>query len=124
MLNVTAHPEGDAAAVLIRAAEPLEGLPEMHRRRNTIAPGNLLSGPGKLCQAFGLNASHNGLHLFDADAPLRIEPAEAPLPKSGILAGPRIGISQGQELPWRYVDATRLQWVSRPRPKVTTSELE
>lgn len=118
MLNVTAHVEGNAAAVLIRAAEPLEGLPDMHRRRDTVVPANLLSGPGKLCQAFEITGEDNGLNLFDPRSSLRIEPPEKPLAKSKILAGPRIGISQGMDLPWRYMDADRIQWVSKPRPKI------
>lgn len=116
MLNVVAHADGIAAAVLVRAAEPLEGLPEMHRRRQKSDPRALLSGPGKLCQAFGITAEDNRTPLFDPASSLRLEPPDEFLPARYILTGPRIGISQGTDLPWRFLDATRLEWASRPLP--------
>lgn len=120
MLNVTAHADGDAAAVLIRAAVPLAGLEVMSARRATDTPRNLLSGPGKLCKAFAITGELNGLDLFSptpAADRLHILPSAAPLARSQILTGPRIGISQGQNLPWRYLDRSHLDWVSRPLPR-------
>lgn len=111
MLNVVACPEGIAAAVLFRAAEPLAGLETFRARRpKARRDEQLLNGPGKLAQAFGLDGSWNLHPLLDGDG-LRLEPGEGP---SEVLVGPRIGISQGLELPWRFVDAGRLRWVSRP----------
>jgi len=123
MLNVVAHPDGVAAAVLIRAAEPLSGMDAMYARRKQsppLDPRTLLSGPGKLCQAFAITSADNlAPLLFAPTSPdaLHIEPPDKPVPKSQIISGPRIGISQGTELPWRFSDASRLQWVSRPKPK-------
>lgn len=117
MLNIVAHPEGDAAAVLIRAAEPLEGLEEMATNRGLSLPykaADLLSGPGKLCQAMGIHRGHNGYDLLDPNGPLRLEPGDPP---RKVVRGVRIGITQGADFPWRYMDADRLHWVSRPRPK-------
>ena len=55
MLNVTAHSQGDAAAVLIRAAQPVNGLVEMRgARSSTKSDRDLLSGPGKLAAAYGI----------------------------------------------------------------------
>lgn len=113
MLNVVAHAEGNAAAVLIRAAEPLEGLDLMRTNRGVDDVHNLLSGPGKLCKAFGITAEDNGRDLFEGA--FRLEPGEKP---KQILAGPRVGITVGTEHPWRFMDAGRLEWVSRPRPKI------
>ena len=117
MLNVTAHVEEDAAAVLIRAAEPLTGLAEMQRRRKIEAPRSLLSGPGKLAQAFGLDGTMNGLNLLypTGDEALRLEPPERPVAWTATL---RIGLAPGKgDLhPWRYVETERSAWASRRVP--------
>lgn len=113
MLNVAAHEPGRAAAVLVRAAEPLAGLDAMREARGGVADRELLNGPGKLCRALGITRADDGADLFDPLSELRIEPGEADVP---FVVGPRIGIAVGQELPWRFADATRLAWVSRPAP--------
>ena len=113
MLNVVAHEEGRAAAVLVRAAEPLEGLDEFRDARSGVKDRDLLNGPGKLCRAFGITRADDGSDLLDPDSELRLERGEADVP---IVAGPRIGISVGQDLPWRFADASRLEWVSKPAP--------
>lgn len=116
MLNVVAHDAGNAAAILIRAAEPLTGLETMRARRpKAKRDEDLLSGPGKLAAAFGLDRRHDGLNLLSSSE-LRLEPAEPP---RNLLKGTRIGLAlgKGDELPWRFVDADRLRWVSRPHPR-------
>ncbi len=115
MLNVVAHREGEAAAILIRAAEPLAGLVLMRERRpRAQRDEDLLSGPGKLTAAFGIDRQFDGANLFDGD--LRLEPGDPP---KEVLVGPRIGLAHGKgdELPWRFMDAERLRWVSRPLPR-------
>jgi len=122
MLNITAHDHGDAAGVLIRAAQPLEGLEEMVKLRGTrlrrVTDRGLLSGPGKLTQAFGISGSVNGLFLFDRQAPLHIEAQQDPRP---FVARPRVGIAKGKgdEIEWRFVDSTKLEWASSPKPKIS-----
>lgn len=116
MLNIVAHRDGVAAAVLVRAAEPVAGLELMAARRQRDDPRDLLSGPGKLCQAFDITLDDNRTDLFDPAGELRLEPPESMLHSRHILTGPRIGISRGTDLPWRFIDSTRLEWVSRPRP--------
>lgn len=114
MLNVTAHAEGDAAAILVRAAEPLEGLEVMYARRpRAKRPEDLLSGPGKLAAAFGITGSDNGVDLLAEKSELRIEPGE---PVGKILAGVRAGLAKGkgEDLPWRFVDADSQKWISKP----------
>jgi len=114
MLNVTAHPSEDAAAILIRAAQPLEGLDEMFALRpRARKPEDLLSGPGKLAAAFDITGEDYGINLFDPSSSLRIEPGRAP---TKILSGVRIGLAEGKghELPWRFVDGDALQWISKP----------
>lgn len=113
MLNVSAHEDRRAAAVLIRAAEPLEGLDLMREARGVEDVRNLLSGPGKLCKAFGIDRSLNGIDLLDPDSELRIESGPA---TQRTLTGPRIGLAIGKahDFPWRYADADRIEWVSKP----------
>lgn len=116
MLNVVAHEPGHAAAILIRAAEPLTGLETMRLRRpKAKRDEDLLSGPGKLAAAFGLDRRHDGLNLFGGGA-VRLEPGDPP---RQILTGTRIGLAlgKGDDLPWRFIDAEQLRWVSRPLPK-------
>ncbi|MCC7230735.1 MAG: DNA-3-methyladenine glycosylase [Fimbriimonadaceae bacterium] len=118
MLNVVAHGQGDAAAILIRAAEPIQGS-ELFRERRPKArrDRDLLSGPGKLAAAFAIDASDNGVDLLDLQSKpglLRLESPDIPAPR--IVAGTRIGIAlgKGHDYPWRFADADRLVWVSRP----------
>ncbi len=112
MLNVSAHADGFAAGILIRAAEPLSGIAEMRMRREVPKDRDLLSGPGKLTKAFGITAADNGKWLFGEGENLRIVPAQC---RVRFKSGPRIGIAKGKgdELPWRFMDADRMEWVSR-----------
>lgn len=87
----------DAAAVLIRAIEPIHGVERMIERRGTSAPRQLCSGPGKLCQALGISMAENGLTLDQP--PLHFRPATLEPP---VVIGPRIGITKAAELPWRF----------------------
>jgi DNA-3-methyladenine glycosylase len=117
MLNVVAHEEGNAAAVLIRAAQPLAGIDEMFTRRPASKrPEDLLSGPGKLAAAFGIGREHNMTDLLDPASELHLEPGN---PVVNIIDGPRVGIALGKadDYPWRFVDADSLRWVSKPVPR-------
>lgn len=114
MLNVSCLPEGVGSGVLLRAAVPLEGQTTMRSRRPKARSDNeLLSGPGKLAAAFGINRSHDGIELFSENSELSILPMPAP---ETVLVGTRIGIShpQGAALRWRYAHPSHLPWVSRP----------
>jgi DNA-3-methyladenine glycosylase len=110
LLNFVAEPEGEAAAVLIRALEPTAGLEEMRARRGRDT--DLCSGPGRLTQALGIG-------LADNDADLSREPFLILAPEDGarprVLTGPRIGITKAVERPWRFCAAGNPH-VSRPRP--------
>lgn len=94
-LNFTTEERG-VGAVLIRAIEPLRGLSAMRRRRGVEAIGQLASGPGRLCQALGVDLADNGLAV-GARVKLQAR-SDAPL----VTAGPRVGVSQARELNWRF----------------------
>jgi DNA-3-methyladenine glycosylase len=114
LLNAVSEPEGVGAAVLIRALEPLEGLELMRRRRGVDAERLLCSGPGKLTQALGIGLGLNGTALAGA-GPIELLPRAGHEPE--IVAGVRSGITKAIDLPWRFVDASRAAWVSRPLPQ-------
>jgi DNA-3-methyladenine glycosylase len=96
-LNFVCEREGSASAVLIRALEPLEGLRRMRRRRGLADEHLLCSGPGRLCQALGVTAAHNGLALDRR--PFALTGRDR---RPQIATGVRIGITKAMELPWRY----------------------
>lgn len=112
LLNAVAEPEGEAAAVLIRALQPEVGLDEMRARRGGRPDAELCSGPGKLTEALGI-----GLDANDAD--LCREPFLLLPPAAGweaeVVTGPRIGITKAVDRPWRFCAAGN-PFVSRPRP--------
>jgi len=105
--NVVTEADGVAAAVLIRALEPLEGLDLMAERRGVENPQLLCAGPARLSQALGLDARLSGAPLQGPD--VFIYPGEPP---TEIVATTRIGISRGKDLPWRYYPVGS-PWVSR-----------
>lgn len=96
-LNLVCEEEGMAAAVLVRALEPTRGLDAMRERRGLEDERLLCSGPGRLCQALALTGEHDGLRLDRR--PFVLGQASTP---AHIVRGPRVGISQAAELPWRY----------------------
>ncbi|MGW6696013.1 DNA-3-methyladenine glycosylase [Rhodococcus sp. NPDC054953] len=101
-MNVTCAPEGTAGAVLLRAAEVIDGEAEVRARRT---PGRALRelarGPGNLGQAAGISLGDNGSPLFDRNARIRLEPGDA----VRVDAGPRVGITHAPDRPWRLWDA-------------------
>ena len=100
-LNVVCQPKGEASAVLIRALEPLEGLTAMRRLRGVRSDRELTSGPGKLCQALGVNLRFDGVAIDRG--PLRLLPAEHRAKR--VLISARIGISRAADLPYRFFEA-------------------
>jgi len=113
LLNAVCEPEGEGAAVLIRALEPLDGIDEMRRRRGVQRLGELCSGPGKLTQALRIGLDLNATSLLAG--PIRFGPPVAARPPIEVAVGPRIGITKAAELPWRFC-ALGSRHVSRPWP--------
>ncbi|HEY5941442.1 MAG TPA: DNA-3-methyladenine glycosylase [Solirubrobacterales bacterium] len=111
LLNAVAEPEGDAAAVLIRALEPTHGLEAMRERRGERPDAELCSGPGKLTEALGIGLADNEADL--SRDPFHLTPPAGEPP--AVVAGPRIGITKAIERPWRFC-AAGSPYVSKPWP--------
>jgi DNA-3-methyladenine glycosylase len=97
--NVVTGPENVAEAVLVRALQPVEGIPLMENRRKTAIQKNLCSGPGKLSQALAIGKSENGISLLSP--PLFIS-GSPDAREEEIITTKRIGISQASEMPLRF----------------------
>jgi len=110
-LNVVTEKEGIAAAVLIRAVEPLEGREIMQKNRgNAQLTKNLCNGPAKFCQAFGITTLQNG-HDLQSES-IHITEGET-IHISEIDSDKRIGITKGTDLPWRFLIKNN-PFVSKP----------
>ena len=112
LLNFVSEPEGQAAAVLIRALEPTAGLDAMRRRRGERPDTDLCSGPGKLTDALGIGLDANDAYLT-AD-PFLLLPPESSW-SGDVVTGPRVGITKAVDRPWRF-SLQGSPFVSRPRP--------
>jgi len=110
-VNVVTEPAGYPAAVLLRAAEPLEGLATMRRRRGRVPDLVLAAGPARLTQALGIDRRLNGHRL--ASRPLWIA-AGRPVASRQVVAGPRIGIRVAADWKLRFY-VRDSPFVSRPR---------
>jgi DNA-3-methyladenine glycosylase len=103
-LNIVTDEPDHPAAVLIRAAEPLQGLETMRARRwpsgQAGVDRNLLRGPGRLAQAFAIDAALDA-HPLDRP-PLLMLPGE-PVPDKQVAATPRIGVTRAADTPLRFL---------------------
>jgi len=97
-LNLTTETEGEPGAVLIRAVEPLKGIDEMKKRRGVEQLTNLTSGPGKLAKALGIDLSLNGEDVVRSRELFVLRGRL----DGNVAVSTRIGISAGQEKPWRF----------------------
>jgi len=109
-MNVVSGRDGEGSAALLRAAEPLEGVSEMVRRRGMTNERLLLSGPGRLTQALGVTREQNGIDLAHGDV-MHLERGR-PVPDAGVAAGPRVGVTVAVDNPWRFV-VTDTPYLSR-----------
>lgn len=101
LLNIVCEQEGEPAAVLIRGLEPRKGIEAMRERRAPVRElRQLTNGPGKLCQALGIDLDQNGIPVYRGK--LKIYPPDTEWQGTGIVAAPRIGIRVGTRRKWRY----------------------
>jgi DNA-3-methyladenine glycosylase len=99
LFNFITEPEGRAGAVLLRALEPLEGIESMREGRGGFAGPlhEIARGPGRVTRALGIDGASHGRSV--SEDTLFVERRGG---RPRVVAGPRIGISQGQDLQWRY----------------------
>jgi len=100
LMNVVTERRGVPAAVLLRAAEPVQGGEVMARLRGRVNPCEWLSGPAKLCQAMRIGKSFNRHDLTRGER-LWIC-AGNPVSPGEVVVTTRIGIRLGSDLPLRY----------------------
>jgi DNA-3-methyladenine glycosylase len=113
-LNITTEPEGTAAAVLVRAIEPREGIETMKRNRQTDDMTRLAAGPGNLTKALGIDLSLNGEDLLTSGV-LFLERGKT-IRRVGVST--RVGVSAGASFRWRFFEKDT-PFVSRGRPSVS-----
>ncbi len=111
-VNLVCGPPGEAAAVLLRAGRVVEGAPLAAVRRSGATAAvdgsrrvaQLASGPARLCQALGIARTQNGADVCDPGGALRVlgPTGSASVAADRIAAGPRVGVSTGAEVPWRF----------------------
>jgi DNA-3-methyladenine glycosylase len=100
--NVSCLPDGEAGAVLLRAAEVVSDLDVARLHRPTArSDAELARGPARLATLLGLRREHNGLDLTDPASPVRLlagDPVRADL----VRTGPRVGVAAAKDRPWRF----------------------
>jgi DNA-3-methyladenine glycosylase len=108
--NLVTEEDGFPAAVLLRAAEPAQGFELMQANSPKSQQGNILSGPGKFCRAFGLTVDHSGVDLTGTS--LFVEDHGETV--GNIVTSGRIGIKKAKDHQWRFLDGDSRS-VSKPR---------
>jgi DNA-3-methyladenine glycosylase len=101
MLNVAGGAQGVGTGVLIRAAEPLDGIDLMQRRRALTKLTDLARGPGKLAQALEITLGLDGIDLM-REGPLWLGRIDRPAGEIGVSA--RIGITKEADRPLRFFE--------------------
>jgi DNA-3-methyladenine glycosylase len=135
-INLVCRPAGTAEAVLLRAGEVVEGTEVAWGRRPAARTEDQLArGPALLCQVLAIDRRFDGTDVCVEDSPVRMRgpgPGDAPAPGM-IRTGPRVGVTQAAEYPWRFwIDGDRTvsayrRAVLRKRPgtqTVTTPDRE
>ena len=102
-LNVVCGPVGQAAAVLLRAGEVVEGVETARARRAGVrSDRDLARGPARLTSALGLDGLANATSMLDGTGPLRLRPPASMIDPTTVASGPRVGVNGGAERPWRF----------------------
>lgn len=123
-VNVVTGPAGEPGAVLVRAGEVRSGRPLALARRPGATLRDLARGPGRLCRALDIDLSHDGVDLLDDQADLRLVVGSDTPGRSSVLRGPRVGVRESAETPWRFwladepsVSVYRPATIRRPPPR-------
>jgi len=100
-INIVVGNKGVGEGVLIRAAEPLEGIEVMKRNRGIEDISKLTNGPGKLAKALGITDTSLSGKMLNKSS-IYLEPRLEPLKPEDITVTKRIGIRQAVDVPWRF----------------------
>jgi DNA-3-methyladenine glycosylase len=100
-LNIVVGQKGVGEAVLIRAAEPVEGIEIMRQNRGITEINQLTNGPGKLAQALGIKDTKLSGKILNKSSIL-LEPADKPQRPDQIVTAARVGIKKAIDLQWRF----------------------
>jgi DNA-3-methyladenine glycosylase len=117
--NLVCQRRGLANAVLLRALEPLSGIEVMRERRGGAELKHLCSGPGKLCQALGIDRGLDGALMARSAVVVR-RPVGWEQPR--VAVSPRIGITKAADWPLRFHVAGS-PWASRKEKSGRSSDL-
>jgi DNA-3-methyladenine glycosylase len=107
-MNLVCQAERGASAVLLRAGRVIEGVPlasaRRSRRGRRIPPRevDLARGPARLCEALGVDRSHDGADACGPASALRAFAGQTGIGAAGIGRGPRVGVSRAADVPWRF----------------------
>ncbi|TNC19848.1 DNA-3-methyladenine glycosylase [Amycolatopsis alkalitolerans] len=105
--NVVGREDGQAGAVLLRAAEVIDGTELARARRKAARRENeLAQGPARLTSALRIGPEHNGADLVDPGSPVRLFMGDEIRAKD-IRTGPRVGVAAAKDTPWRF-------WIDSP----------
>ena len=100
--NPVCGEDGEGVAVLLRALEPLAGLPLMRAARPAArSDRDLCRGPARLCAALGITGADDGADLVGGRGGLRIVDDGQPPPAEPVVR-PRVGITRAADAPWRW----------------------
>jgi DNA-3-methyladenine glycosylase len=97
--NIVTGPTEQAAAVLIRAGEVVEGHALARERRGDVSDDRLARGPGNLAEALGITMDDLGADLLD---PAGVHLGPEVTSPGDVQAGPRVGVSRAADVPWRF----------------------
>jgi DNA-3-methyladenine glycosylase len=101
-VNISCLPDGEPAAVLLRAGEVVSDVGMARVRRPTARrDADLARGPARLAALLGLGREHNGIDVTDPTSPVRVR-AEPPVDPAVVRTGPRVGVAAGHTTPWRF----------------------
>ncbi|HZR52408.1 MAG TPA: DNA-3-methyladenine glycosylase [Streptosporangiaceae bacterium] len=101
-VNLVCLAPGTASAVLLRAGRIVAGEELARSRRGPLVSArDLARGPARLCQALGIDRSLNGADVCSVASRLRIEGPRGST-AGRYEQGPRVGVSSGAEVPWRF----------------------
>ncbi len=121
-LNVVAGPDGQAAAVLLRAGSVVDGVEVARARRGSTVDRELARGPARLARALGVDRAVYGTSLLDGTGPLLLRAPAVPVPAGSVHCGPRVGVTGALDLPWRFWLAgdASVSAYRRHRPRTVT----